>query len=545
MRRTLTIIFILFLSYLLFLGSYPLFDWDEINFAEAAREMLVSGNWLQVQINFQPFWEKPPLFFWLQAASMKIFGINEFAARFPNALFGLLTLLLLFQTGKILRGLQYGFLLVAFYGASFLPYIYFKSGIIDPVFNFFAFLAAAAIFLYEQAYYLKIPSKQRDLILQFTPFIVGIGLGFSSLAKGTVNTGLLLVSYLIYVALYKKFKLPWKAVSKAIISYLVTISLWLVPEILTNGTWFIEKFLVYQIELFTQPVAGHGQPFYYHFIVLLLGCFPMVAFFIQGLFHRTTSPAQKHLKGFMFIWFAVILTVFSISTTKIVHYSSMTYIPMVFIAAWFFDTMFSENISLKWFSYLLLLLDMLLFGTAFAALPYLGLHPELLTPYIKDPVAVASLNVQVDWNIFWTAFGMAWLLISLWLFRKLITKDYGIYIFGTLFLNVAILNVVAALFVPRIAEYSQGPAVKFFKSLQNKNAYVITYGYKSYAHYFYRNLQPDDVPPTNNPRTLAEKYTKPVFVSMKINKEEEFRKKYPMYRKIKREGAFVFYKYER
>ena len=42
------------------LGQVHLFDWDEINFAESAREMIASGEWGIVQINYQPFWEKPP-----------------------------------------------------------------------------------------------------------------------------------------------------------------------------------------------------------------------------------------------------------------------------------------------------------------------------------------------------------------------------------------------------------------------------------------------------------------------------------------------------
>ncbi|MDP4686851.1 MAG: glycosyltransferase family 39 protein, partial [Salibacteraceae bacterium] len=82
-----------------FLGAVHLFDWDEINFAESAREMLLTGNWFQVQINFEPFWEKPPLFFWMQVLSMKAFGINEFAARFPNAICGIVTLQVLFSIG--------------------------------------------------------------------------------------------------------------------------------------------------------------------------------------------------------------------------------------------------------------------------------------------------------------------------------------------------------------------------------------------------------------------------------------------------------------
>ena len=59
-----------------FLGGVHLFDWDEINFAEIAREMVLSGNYLSPQLNFQPFTEKPPLFMWLQAVSMQLFGIG-------------------------------------------------------------------------------------------------------------------------------------------------------------------------------------------------------------------------------------------------------------------------------------------------------------------------------------------------------------------------------------------------------------------------------------------------------------------------------------
>jgi 4-amino-4-deoxy-L-arabinose transferase-like glycosyltransferase len=84
------------LIFIPFIGNCHLFDWDEINFAECAREMLVSGNFSRVQLNFQPFWEKPPVFIWLQAFSMQLFGITEFAARFPNAICSAITLVFLY-----------------------------------------------------------------------------------------------------------------------------------------------------------------------------------------------------------------------------------------------------------------------------------------------------------------------------------------------------------------------------------------------------------------------------------------------------------------
>ena len=96
------------LLYLPFLHQVHLFDWDEINFAEAAREMLVTQNYSQVQINYEPFWEKPPLFFWMQAISMNLFGVTEFAARFPNAICGIVSLLVLFKIGERVQSKSFG-----------------------------------------------------------------------------------------------------------------------------------------------------------------------------------------------------------------------------------------------------------------------------------------------------------------------------------------------------------------------------------------------------------------------------------------------------
>jgi len=123
-----------------FLGEVRLFDWDEINFAEISREMLELKDYFRVSINFEPFWEKPPFFFWLQALAMKMFGVDAFAARLPNAICGLLTIGLLYKIGERLYHRQFGFLWATVYLGTTLPHLYFRSGIIDPVFNLFIFV---------------------------------------------------------------------------------------------------------------------------------------------------------------------------------------------------------------------------------------------------------------------------------------------------------------------------------------------------------------------------------------------------------------------
>ena len=143
-RLAFAVIALLYLAFFLpAIGSVHLFDWDEINFAEAAREMMVSGDWLNVTINFEPFWEKPPLFIWLQAISFSVLGISEFAARLPNVIIGFFTLLVLYRATELRYSGKAALTAVLLYLGSFTSQLYFKTGIIDPLFNLFIFLSTS------------------------------------------------------------------------------------------------------------------------------------------------------------------------------------------------------------------------------------------------------------------------------------------------------------------------------------------------------------------------------------------------------------------
>ncbi len=187
------------LLFLPFLGNVPLFDWDEINFAEIAREMIVTKDYLNVQIDYQPFWEKPPLFIWMQVLSMKLFGINEFAARFPNAICGIVTLLVLYSIGKKLFNKKMGIIWVLVYAGSILPFFYFKSGIIDPWFNLFIFTGIYfAIFTSSHIHLITFITLSPSHPVTQSPnrpiaqssnrpiFLTGLCIGLAILTKGPV-----------------------------------------------------------------------------------------------------------------------------------------------------------------------------------------------------------------------------------------------------------------------------------------------------------------------------------------------------------------------
>jgi 4-amino-4-deoxy-L-arabinose transferase-like glycosyltransferase len=181
--------------YLPFLGGVALFDWDEINFAECAREMLITGNFSEVQLNFQPFWEKPPLFIWLQVISMKVFGINEFAARFPNAMCSIFTLSTLYLIGRKEIDRRMGWYWVLFYIGSLLPHFYFRTGIIDPWFNYFILIALYCFF--------KATANQKN-ILYF--LLSGIFSGLAVLTKGPAALLIIAATLSVYLIWTRQLK---------------------------------------------------------------------------------------------------------------------------------------------------------------------------------------------------------------------------------------------------------------------------------------------------------------------------------------------------
>ena len=171
-----------------FLGAVNLFDSDETNYAESAREMIITGDYLTVQIDYEPFPEKPPLFFWLQVLSMKLFGINEFAARFPNLICGILSMVMLYYLGRHLYGQRFGILWILSYGSAILPFFFFKSGIIDPWFNLFIFMGIARFIFYLD------PVRERTRVpnLIFSALFFGL----ATLTKGPVAILIFLLCFL-------------------------------------------------------------------------------------------------------------------------------------------------------------------------------------------------------------------------------------------------------------------------------------------------------------------------------------------------------------
>lgn len=467
--------FLIILSVLAFvptLGLVHLFDWDEINFAESAREMMATGDYFRVQVNFTPFWEKPPLFFWLQSGSMHLFGINEFGARFPNAIAGVITVALIYFIGKKERDERFGLVWAFLYLCSLLPQIYFRSAIIDPIFNLFIFLSAYQLF---KALAENDKKNKRA-------FWSGLFCGLAVLTKGPVGFLLVFLTFIVYLLIKKLKVLPTlKQVLIFAGSVVVVSFFWFGLEMINNGPWFLIEFMQYQIDLFSKPVAGHKQPFFYHFVVVFFGTFPLSVLALPSLIKK---KRDTEIERWWTILFWVVLILFSIVSTKIVHYSSMTYLPLSYLAA---SVIYKTNWSaLKgWLRGTYLFLAAV-FALIFVGLPLFAIFKEHFFHLIKDPFAVAGFsNPEVTWSGFEPLI-VLFFIAGVVLFIIYWKKDEllkGLKWNAVLFSITLSLTMVFV--VRKIEVYTQGPMIEFLQDIKGQKVYVAPVGFKSYAQYFY------------------------------------------------------------
>ncbi len=478
-----------------FLGHVHLFDWDEINFAESAREMLVSGNFHQVQVNFQPFFEKPPLFMWMQALCMYLLGTDEFSARFPNAVFGILTMLLTYNIGKHYFSITFGVFWALLMACSFLPFFYFKSGIIDPVFNYFVFLSLYWLFKISIKDEFESGKTLRKKMMRFTVYSA-IACGLAVLTKGPVAI-LIIVLVVTGVGIWNRGRITFNLSSFFTWSTIVTIiiSIWLSYESKGIGIKFLKEFFYYQVRLFTTADAGHAGPIYYHFVILFLGCFP-ASILIWGALKKNNEDTihQLLLKRWMLALLSVVLILFSITQTKIVHYSSLCYLPITFLAAYYLNKVYEGKKKWHWGMTAGLVLLGLLWSVAVGGAMYI-FSANISLPPMNDLFAAEAIKAKVYWNakeIIIPAFFFL-LLIATVIAMHLNRKAMAIGIL--LIASGLFASLIALLIVPRVERYSQNAMIDFLKKASIEDCTFEARGFKSYATYYYGQMNSSPTSP--------------------------------------------------
>jgi 4-amino-4-deoxy-L-arabinose transferase-like glycosyltransferase len=332
---------LLALSGLLFfagLGDMGLTDRDEGRNAEAGREMFASGDLITPTFNGELRVAKPVFVYWLMTLSYHAFGVNEFAARFPSALFGVMLIFMHFLFLSRLRGPTVGF-----YGAIMLllnieMLALGRMAITDSVLIFFTTLSLYGFWLG-----LHEPGAGRHWMWGFYA-----GMAIATLTKGPVGFLVPLLTAALYLTAARRWKLFWQQgfpiAGTAVL--LILAAPWYAAMFVIHGDAYSSQAKVHTVGRFLAPMEGHGAGVWFYIPVLLLGFFPW-SLFLPAACYRTfkswhearglrleertrqnSSPSplaprpssSSELDLFATLWLIGTFIFFTLSSTRLPHY---------------------------------------------------------------------------------------------------------------------------------------------------------------------------------------------------------------------------------
>lgn len=311
---------ILFVSFYR-LGSVSLFDVDEAVFAEATREMVQSGDWITPTYNGVNRYDKPILFYWMMALSYKVFGINEFGARFPSALSGLLLSVSVYLFSRRVFDDRTGLYAAAVLVLSPYYFIYSHAAVTDMALTLFITLSLLSFSLYEGG---GEPVSARSRRCYKYGFY-----GFSSLAfltKGLIGVIFPFGVAALYLLCAKRLRRSAACLFDpgGIAFFLLLSAPWYAAQFLANGSDFFQQFFVkHHFKRYTDVISGHRGPFYYYLAALIAGLFPWIVFLPAGMaknLRHSKTAAGDSFGLLALVWLCTIVLFFSLSVTKLPNY---------------------------------------------------------------------------------------------------------------------------------------------------------------------------------------------------------------------------------
>ena len=316
------ILLTLFSLLLLFgLGNTTLLDYDEGAYAEVSREMYLASEMVIPTLNGEDFFEAPPMLYWTQMLGFKLFGINTLGARSVNALCGLVTILILFFGSRGVLGSRTAFNASLILGSSFLFVYLSRVAMTDMLLTMFL-----TICLISSWYGVERAIRNQGGALLF--WFGCLAASCAMLSKGAVGALFPVITAVIYLLSINRIGLLFR-------------KNWLLPGTLTlvgvGFSWYLligflhpegfgfmkELFIKHHLGRFSSAIEGHSGPFYYYFIVLLVGFLPWFSYLPVAVYHAPVlsnrEPASRFVRLFV-IFSAIVLVFFSIAATKLPNY---------------------------------------------------------------------------------------------------------------------------------------------------------------------------------------------------------------------------------
>ena len=316
----------LFLYIVPLVGVRPLFIPDETRYAEISREIIATGDWIVPRLNGLRYFEKPVLGYWLNAASILMFGENAFAARFPSAAAAGISAWMIFLLVRRFAGDYTTALLACVSFLTCLEVIVIGNiSILDSMFAMFVTLSMVVFFF----------AHRENRFQQKTGLFVLFGLfcGLAFLTKGFIGFALpvaAIVPFMLWERRIKElFGFSWIAV---VVAVLVVLPWGLMVHFKENDFWHY-FFWTEHIKRFMSDSAQHGEPFWFYIPVIFAGALPWTVLLPAAVAGLKNNHHGDALIRFSICWFLCPFLFFSASHGKIGTYILPCFPPIVVLIA--------------------------------------------------------------------------------------------------------------------------------------------------------------------------------------------------------------------
>lgn len=300
------------------LGSVGLMEPDEGRNAEAAREIIITGDWVTPRLNFIRYLDKPIMFFWASAASMKVFGASEFSARLPSAVSALIGVIAVYLLGWRMFGGRAGLYSALVLATSPLYLGLGRIVIFDMMLT--AFITLALLF-WHQGFNAQDRQRQRlSYLLSWAAMALGV------LTKGPIGAILPIAIICLFLIITRNLKrlLEMELILGPLL-FLVIAGPWYVLVSIRNPEYPYYFFVAEHIQRFATSKFHRMKPFWYYFAIVFGGLLPWIVFLPSAvrrfLQERAFAPTRKREAVLLIsIWALFIFIFFSLSKAKMPMY---------------------------------------------------------------------------------------------------------------------------------------------------------------------------------------------------------------------------------
>lgn len=395
---TLFLLFCLIWFYML--AARTLVPTDEGRYAEMAREMLATGDWITTRLNGIKYFEKPPLQIWMTALAFKIFGLGEWQARLWTGLTGLLGIVLVAYTGYRVFdkrvGVAAGLVLASSFWWAGLGHV----NTLDMGLSGMMTLALCTL-LIAQRNNASVHERRNWMLLCW------IGMALSVLSKGLI--GIVLPSaVLAFYTLIARDRVIWKRlhIGPGLLIFLAITAPWFILVSIKNPE-FPHFFFIYEhFERFALKLHHREGPWYYFFPILLGGILPWLGVLLPSLWRTWRSEAVGFQPQKMLLaWTVFIFFFFSISNSKL-----PSYILPIFPALALLIARYLQNASYKAWRGMAGLITIL----AVAGLAFVSKIPGMTA----EPLELSNYQASQSWIVAACSVVLAGGLAVLWMTRK-------------------------------------------------------------------------------------------------------------------------------